>query len=73
MGWKEFLKNKILSKLKINARGALTSTEVFSLGNRKRNRGTHPVLQFVEEFKKMRTDGSLIMKANQPLRNVMKD
>jgi len=73
MGWKEFLKNKILAKLRINARGALTSTEVFQLGTRKRTRGTHPVLQFVEEFKKMRTEGALIMKANQPLRNILKD
>jgi len=73
MGWKEFLKNKILQKLKINARGALTSTDLFTLGKRKRTRGTHPVLMFVEEFKNMVKEGSLIMKANQPFRNVLKD
>jgi len=73
MGWKEFLKNKILQKLKINLRGALTSANMFSLGNRKRFRGTHPVLMFVEEFKKMKTDGSLVIKANQPFRNMLKD
>lgn len=73
MGWKEFLKNKILSKLKINARGALTQMDLFNLGKRKRFRGTHPVLLFVDEFKNMVKDGSLTIKANQPFKNVLKD
>jgi len=44
MGWKEFLKNKIMNKLGIGLKLNLTSAEGFKLGQKgKRSRGNHPV------------------------------
>jgi len=44
MGWKEFLKKRIMNKLGIGLKANLTSTIGFSLGNReRRSKGNHPV------------------------------
>lgn len=44
MGWKEFLKKKIMAKLGIGLKTNLTDSEGFKLGQRgKRSRGNHPI------------------------------
>lgn len=74
MGWKEFLKKKIMAKLGIGLKNNLTDSEGFKLGQRgKRSKGTHPVYLYIQEFKKMKGEGQFQLKANQPLRIIMKE
>lgn len=74
MGWKEFLKKRIMSKLGIGLKANLTDTQGFNLGKRgTRSKGNHPVYLYIKEFKKMVAEGQFQLKANQPLRIMMKE
>lgn len=74
MGWKEFLKKRIMQKLGIGLKATLTDTQGFNLGKRgARFKGNHPVYLYIKEFKKMMAEGQFQLKANQPLRIMMKE
>lgn len=65
--------NMLKQKMNIGARQS-TNVQEFSLGKRaKKSKGTHPIYAFTSELKKLIDDGKITVKANQPLKSILKE
>lgn len=79
LGTKEFIKNAIWDKIRPSETVKLTNfkntdCDEFQIGKRiRKSKGNHPVLKFIEDLKHNIEDGSLLIKANQPIKNVFKN
>jgi len=59
--------------IKLEMKGKnITEIKEFSLGRKRKAKGDHPVLKFIEEFKKAVEDPKFTCKSNQPLKSILK-